>query len=370
MVEALECLGVPTPRLNPDLKGQAKAEREFLQEFGTGQMHHAWLISGPRGVGKATFAYRVARYVLAKKTLIQEDPAQTLELAYNSHTENADASDVTMCLEQQHPVFRRVASGTHADFLSIERGVDERTKVVRKEIIVQDVRAIRSFLNKTPVEAGWRVVLIDAADEMTTSAENALLKVLEEPPRRALLLLVSHNRNSLLATSRSRCRKLCLKPLDMSILTTIIRGYAPKINDEDLKILLALSNGSLGLALRLLEHDGLKIYRSTNTLLSNLIDLNILDLYNLSDKITKDNNHESFLIFRLILNYWLTETVKSKAVHGARYELDITKWIDIREEVNYLFNKTESVNLDPKQVVLNVFFAIAAVEQDDFRGIQ
>nr|MCS5599236.1 hypothetical protein [Rhodospirillales bacterium] len=100
------------------------------------------------------------------------------------------------------------------------------------------------------------------------------------------------------------------------------------------------------------------------------INLNISDLYTLSDKITKNNDHNSFLIFRLILNYWLTETVKSKAVLGARYELDITKWIDIREEVNNLFNKAESVNLDPKQVVLNVFFAIAAVEQDDFRGVQ
>ena len=120
-------------------------------------------------------------------------------------------------------------------------------------------------------------MLIDAADEMTTSAENALLKVLEEPPRRALLLLVSHNPNSLLATSRSRCRQLCLKPLDTSILTTIFRGYAPKTNDEDIENLLALSNGSPGLALRLLEHDGLEIYRSTNTLLSNLLNLNIAD---------------------------------------------------------------------------------------------
>ena len=91
MAEALELLGVPTPRLNPDLKGQAEAEREFLQEFGTGQMHHAWLISGPRGVGKATFAFRIARHVLAQKTLIQEDPAQTLDFVYNSHTENSDA---------------------------------------------------------------------------------------------------------------------------------------------------------------------------------------------------------------------------------------------------------------------------------------
>ena len=302
--------------------------------------------------------------------MIQEDHAQALDFDYNSPTKNSDASDSTMCLEHEDPVFRRVASGTHADFLSIERGVDEKTKNLRKEIIVEDVRAIKSFLNKTPVESDWRVVLIDAADEMTTSAENALLKLLEEPPRRALLLLVSHNPNSLLATSRSRCRQLFLKPLDASILTTIFRGYAPKTTDEDLTILLALSNGSLGLALRLSEHDGLAIYRSTNTLLSELIDLNISELYKLSDQITKDNNHDSILILRLILNYWLTETVKSKAVLGARHELDITKWIDIREKVNNLFNKVESVNLDPKQVVLNVFFAIAAVGQDDFRDVQ
>ena len=105
MVEALEILGVLTPRLNPDLKGQAEAEREFLTEFGTGQMHHAWLISGPRGIGKATFAYRIARYVLAQKTLIQEDPAQTLDFVYNSHTENSDASNVQCALNTSIPSF-------------------------------------------------------------------------------------------------------------------------------------------------------------------------------------------------------------------------------------------------------------------------
>ena len=134
MEEALELLGVPTPRLNPDLKGQAEAEREFLQEFETGQINHAWLISGPKGVGKATFAYRVARYVLSQKTLIQEDHAQELDFVYNNNTENSDASDLTMCLEHEDPVFRRVASGTHADFLSIERGVDEKSKILRKDV--------------------------------------------------------------------------------------------------------------------------------------------------------------------------------------------------------------------------------------------
>ena len=309
--------------------------------------------------------------MLTQNALNFSDTEPPLELfPSNSSLEHQSNSETPLYIDPKHPVFRRVAVGSHIDLLSIERGIDARTKNIRKEIIVQDVRSIGSFLNKTPAEANWRVVVIDAVDEMNISAANALLKVLEEPPKQALLILVSHNPNSLLATSRSRCRQLCLKPLDTSILTAIFRDYAPKTNDEDLKVLSALSNGSLGLALRLLEHDGLEIYRSINTLLSNLIDLNISNLYNLSDKVAKDNNHDSFLIFRLILNYWLTETVKSKAVLGAQFELDITKWIDIREEVNNLFNKAESVNLDPKQVILNIFFAIAAVEQDDFRGVQ
>ena len=154
----------PEPRANPLLLGHAPAEAMILEAMAAGRMHHAWLITGPEGVGKATLAYRFARRLLAGRP---EGPS--------------------LALEPSHPTFRRVAAGSHADMLTIEREYDPKRKRMRTTIAVDDVRRVVPFMHLTPAEGGWRVVVIDGAEEMNPASANALLKVLEEPPPRAVV---------------------------------------------------------------------------------------------------------------------------------------------------------------------------------------
>src|SRR6516164_7673777 len=166
-------VAVPAPRANPDLVGHESAERELRRLVETGRLPHAILLSGPRGIGKATLAFRFARFLLAK-----------------GDRTSAPAAKSGLAIHPQTGVFHRVAAGGHADLLTVERAYDPRRRRLRGEIVVDDAREIASFFRLTAAEEGWRIVIVDGAEEMNRSAANALLKILEEPPRRALLLLV------------------------------------------------------------------------------------------------------------------------------------------------------------------------------------
>ncbi len=200
----LACMSAPDPRENPALLGHTSAEAEILSAMRGGRMHHAWLISGPAGVGKATLAYRFARRLLAGL--------------------RAGAS---LAMDPADPVFRRVATGSHADLLTIEREWDEKKRRMRGEIVVDDARAVSAFLRLTPAEGGWRVVVIDGAEYLNRNAANSVLKMLEEPPPRAVLLLVCAAPGRLLPTIRSRCRRLVLQPLDTAEMEAALADYLP-----------------------------------------------------------------------------------------------------------------------------------------------
>src|ERR1700755_1847768 len=157
----------PEPRANPLLLGHQEAEATILDAIRAGRMHHAWLITGPEGVGKATLAYRFARRLLAGR------PAEE-----------------TLVLDPASPVFRRVAAGSHADLLTVERVLNERTKRMQTQIAVEKVREINGFMSLTPAEGGWRVAVVDGAEDLNQASANALLKILEGPPQRAIFVLV------------------------------------------------------------------------------------------------------------------------------------------------------------------------------------
>src|SRR5207249_3413997 len=149
-----------------------------------------------------------------------------------------------LAIPPESGTFRRVASGGHADLLTIERAYDPRRRRLRGEIVVGDTREIAAFLRLTPAEGGWRVVVVDGADEMNRNAANALLKILEEPPRRALLLLVAHSPGKLLPTIRSRCRRLPLAPLPAAIVFRLLARYRPDLPEAEAAALTALCAGS------------------------------------------------------------------------------------------------------------------------------
>ncbi|MHB1206643.1 MAG: DNA polymerase III subunit delta', partial [Rhodospirillaceae bacterium] len=289
---------VPEPRLNPYLLGHEAAQRDYLGAWESNRLAHAWLICGLRGIGKATLAYRMARYALAQGA----------------------AADMfgqapSLAMSAEDPVFRRMASGGHADFRAIEKPWADSKQLKRKTVIpVEEIRGIGTFLSMTPAEGGWRAVVIDAADEMNTNAANAVLKVLEEPPRQALLFLVAHNPDRLLPTIRSRCRRLDLRPLSREQVQALLNRYRPDLDSSALKSLAVLADGSIGRALELADEGGVTLFRDLITLLKDVPKLSATKLHALSDQALKG---DVFRTLSGLLSWWLARMIAA----GAKGEL-------------------------------------------------
>jgi len=260
----------PLPRENPHLIGHAAAERTIGDALAGGRLHHAWLITGAEGVGKATLAYRFARRLLA------------------------GGAAPGLAIAESHPTFRRVAAGSHADLLSIEREFDEKKKKMKKNIAVESVRQAPGFLHLTPAEGGWRVVIIDGAEDMSGGSANALLKVLEEPPSRAVLMLVSAAPGRLLPTIRSRCRHLPLAALTAEDMARVLALYLPDARAAERATLVSLAQGSPGRALALAEGGGLAIAALVDEVLDKLPGFPLLRGYQMADQLREEEAFELF----------------------------------------------------------------------------
>jgi len=336
------------PRANPELWGHETAERILLDAYRLGRPGQAWLITGPRGIGKATLAYRYARYVLA-------------------------GGGANMALDPESGLFQRVSSGGHADFRTVERGWDEEKGRRRHEIAVADVRDMGNFMHLTPAEGGWRVLVIDAAEDMNRNAANAVLKVLEEPPSRAMILLISHAPGRLLATIRSRCLRLALRPLSEDVLGEIVGRSFPELGPEDLAALSRLSEGSAGRALELAAEGGLTLYRDMLALLESLPRLDGVGLHALGDRLARPAADAAYRTTSEVLVWWLRRLIRRAAtgeegpevVSGEGALLDrlaniqsLEHWIEVWEKVSRLFARADGSNLGRKQVVLNAFLTL------------
>lgn len=342
-----------SPRTATDLLGHAAAERTFLETWASGRVAHAWLICGPRGIGKATLAYRMARFVLA-------GGGQGGGLF-------GDAMPESLVISPDHTVFRRIASGGHADLKVLERGwADDKKTRLRNEIPVDDVRGVGAFLSLTPAEGGWRVVIVDAADEMNRSSANAILKVLEEPPRNALMLLLAHSPGRLLPTIRSRCRRLVLKPLEEELVVALLQRHRPDLGEADARAIARLSDGSAGKAIALADEGGLDLYREMIHLLSGLPRLDIPALHAFGDKIGRAE--DSFRTVTDLFSWWLARAATGRGADVVEGETELRarlvaatgldRWVELWEKTTYLFGRADAVNLDRKQVVLNAFLAV------------
>jgi DNA polymerase III subunit delta' len=348
---------VPAPRANPDLVGHESAERELRRLVEAGRLPHAILLSGPRGIGKATLAFRFARLLLAKR----------------DHSAAA-AAESGLAVDPESGVFRRVAAGGHADLLTVERAYDPRRRRLRGEIVVEDARKITSFFRLTAAEEGWRIVIVDGAEEMNRSAANAVLKILEEPPRQALLLLVSHSPGRLLPTIRSRCRRLPLVPLARSLVTQLLRRYHPELAQAEVEALAALSDGSIGRALELAEAGGLALYRSVLEMLSQTPRLDFIRLHAFADQLARADAEDAYRVGgELLLQLLARITVCSlrpqlgaeeivdgedEAMRRLAARANAARWATLRDDIERNFAATDQLNLDRKQAVLGVFFAI------------
>ena len=214
--------------------GQDKAVEQFASAWASRKLHHAWLLAGPNGVGKATFASAAARRVLA------EAAGPPFDLP-------------GLDTPGDHPMVKLVEAGSHPDMRWLERLANEKTGNLARNISVDQVRSLAELFDLSPAMSGWRVAVIDTVDELEPSGANALLKMLEEPPPNSLFLLVSHAPGRLLPTIRSRCRRLDFQALDDAAMASILDARAPELSATERQRIIAMSLGSAGRALAFAE---------------------------------------------------------------------------------------------------------------------
>jgi DNA polymerase-3 subunit delta' len=320
-----------TPRENPHLIGQEAAERDVVEALAGRRLHHAWLITGPEGVGKATLAFRFARRLFA-------GGAGSLEM------------DAT------HPVFRRVAAASHADLLTVEREWDEKKKRMKKNISADSAREVPGFLHLTPAEGGWRVVIVDGAEDVNPQSANALLKVLEEPPARAVLILTSAAPGRLLPTIRSRCRHLALPRLSDTDLLRTLALYLPELPLAERQRLAALAEGSPGRALALAEQGGLQIAALVAEVLAGLPGFPVLRAYEMSDKLKEEASFELFFsLLRGAIANALTANLRGVA-DAAQARIAALRapgeWGALWSRLGDIQRETDQHNLDRRQAVV------------------
>lgn len=342
--------GWPAPEEQSQWFGASEAETTLLDAYRGGRMHHAWLVGGPKGIGKATLAYRFARFALANP-----DP---------SSAEVAAASDLSVPMD--HTVSRQLARRAHPNLLPLERAYRPDRKRFLTELSVDQIRRTVSFFGSTGGGDGWRIAIVDPADEMNASAANALLKVLEEPPTRSLFFILCHTPGRLLPTIRSRCRRLDLSPLSQRAIRNAIAEQNPGMfADADIATAASLADGSLRRAILILEAGGLDVYRQFSAFAASLPNTDIAGMHALADKVARRGADDVYANFIDGVKGWLNRRVRgtpepdggspSPAVEG----VPLARWAEVWEKVDVASSEAEALNLDRKQVVLSVLMSIA-----------
>jgi DNA polymerase-3 subunit delta' len=320
------------------LAGHALAEAALLAAYRSGRVPHAFLFVGAKGIGKATLAYRLARFVLA-----HPDP-MTAEVQ----------AATSLAVDPSHPVARRIAARTHADLLILERTPNDKG-VMRQQIAVEDVYRTVSFFGSTAGEGGWRIAIVDSVDELNRFGANALLKVLEEPPRRALLLLISHSLAAVPATLRSRCRIVTLRPLAQAeVGAALAAAMESSTDDAEIGAAAAAAGGSVARALAFLDEDALALRQQALEALEALPTLDANALHALGDAIA-GTDPQRLAAFIDTINAWLAQRLDRNANEIERLARLAEAW----ERINAAARDAAEYNLERKPLVFSVFGLLA-----------
>ncbi len=330
------------PRETTALSGHREAEQALLNAYRSGRIPHAWLIGGAQGIGKATLAYRMARFVLSHRNPLASDV---------QHAE-------TLWVDPSDPVARHVAAGAHGGLLTLERSLNDKG-VMRTVITVDETRETISFFGSTAAVEGWRVCIVDTVDELNPNAANALLKILEEPPRQSLFLLVSHAPARVLPTIQSRCRKLALRPLAVD---DVIRAAAQAANvgsdDPALSEAAEASEGSVARALTLLGGDALQLQQRTAALLATLPRVDPRELHALGDALG-GSDRVALAAFIDSVDRWVSQRLRADDANANANLPRLARLAEVWEKINRAARDTAEYNLERKPLVFSVFGLLA-----------
>ncbi|NTJ42366.1 DNA polymerase III subunit delta' [Agrobacterium larrymoorei] len=325
--------GAIPPQENTRLFGHDDAEQFLAQSYRSGKGHHAILIEGPEGIGKATLAFRFANHVL-------------------SHPEPALAPDTIADPDPASIVSRQILSGASHNLLHLARPVDEKTGRTKSAITVDEVRRAGHFFSQTSGTGNWRIVIIDPADDLNRNAANAILKILEEPPKRAMFLVLSHAPGKLLPTIRSRCMPLRLLPLQNADMEQALNNLGLNLTGEKRDILLDASKGSVAQALKLVNYGGSDIVDVFNAVMSAEGPSARKQMHKLADVLAQKDGDIILSFFMEHATEELMHRAKAAALSGdlngaerqARLSSSLLERITI----------AQAYNLDKKQMVLSI----------------
>jgi DNA polymerase-3 subunit delta' len=318
-----------TAAQNPTLTGHDEAIRQVTAAFASGRLPHAWLIAGIEGIGKATFAYHIAAHVLSCG-----------QIAIGR-------------IDAQHPAAKLVIAEAHPDMLVVRRTANEKGDL-RDTIAVDDARKIAGFLHMTAAHNGWRVAIVDEAHTLNRNGQNAILKILEEPPQRALILMTATSPGMLLPTIRSRCRVLPLEPLDEAHMTAVLARLAPDLGGTELSRLIALAGGSVGFALKTIRAEALPLYEELLAVLGALPELDVARLHKLADRIGRKADAESFDVVVTLLVDLLRCSARARATGEKGLEMNAAKALPLDRALRLwdgtrtTFALADQANLDKK----------------------
>jgi DNA polymerase III subunit delta' len=314
------------PRRRFVLYGHAEAEGHLLRAVQSGKLHHAWLISGNEGIGKATLAYRFARFLLA----------------------GGGPQAAGLAVSPEGSASRQIAAGAHPDLFVLERALDTKNKKLKTVIAVEDTRDAIQFFSRTAGAGGWRVGIVDEAGDLNKESANALLKVIEEPPEKAVFLIVAHRLGTVLPTIRSRCIHLPLKPLSTADTVKVLQEISPGA-EQPLIEAAELSGGSPGRALQLIDSKGARAFAAflAQTQLSPAA------CVELGGQFAHRDNAADFAIFTDLLTSWIAAEARRRALAG-----DGEKLARAHGDIVYSIRQTDALNLDRRQTVVDALLRL------------
>jgi len=324
---------------NPHMFGHEDAQRFLAESYASGKGHHAILIEGPEGIGKATLAFRFANHVL-------------------THGEPGQAPLTLADPDVNSSVFRQLAQGASHNLLHLSRPADVKTGRLKSAITVDEVRRAGKFFSQTSGTGNWRIVIVDTADELNRSAANAILKMLEEPPRRAMFLVLSHAPGKLLPTIRSRCLPLILRPLAEEDLLAALGKLGVTIPEPARERILALADGSVAQALKLVNYGGLDVIDAFGAVLGQTGPTQRKAMHKLADAVAQKDGDTLYDFFIDQVGLQISARAKQAAMEGDIQRAFILS--ELKSAVDEQVNTASAYNLDRKQTVLTMLGEIAA----------